>query len=212
MSKQYSPDTFFDLTSFEHKKIFEDCQHAWDVLKKLWAFLNHFNYGVLDKKRYPGVFFENESQILVGQNTVIEPTVFIKGPCIIGNNCEIRHGAYLRGCVILGDHCIVGHSSEIVRSLLLNHAKAPHFNYVGDSVIGNNVNLGAGFITANLKLDEKEIYIFDQNKKVSTGLKKFGAIVADNTKIGCNSVSNPGTIFYKNAKLRPCLSVTGFVK
>lgn len=212
MSKQLSTSEFFNLTNFEHAALFDESSFVWEALKNLWTYLNTFNYEDFDPQKYPGVFFENSKQIHIGENVNIEPGSYIRGPTILGSNTQVRHGAYIRGCVVTGNNCVIGHASEITRSILLNQAKCPHFNYVGDSILGNDVNLGAGFITANLKHNESEVYVTIGIRKISTGLKKMGAIFGDGTKVGCNSVSNPGTIFTKNSVCLPCKSIRGVVE
>lgn len=208
----FLPEVFFDLTNFPHSKLFQQDTHVWEALKHIWLYINEYKGNVVDVALYPNVFFENASQIYIEKDVKIEKGAYIKGPCIISSGCEIRAGAYIRGNVILGNNCIIGHSTEVVRSIFLNGAKAPHFNYVGDSILGNDVNLGAGFITANLRHDHKEIFIKEKNRKIATGLKKLGAIVGDFTKLGCNSVSNPGCICRKHARIPPCTSIKGCIE
>lgn len=154
-----------------------------------------------------GVFLQNPELISIGKGTVIEPGVMIIGPCIIGKNCVIRHGAYLREDVILGDGCHIGHSSELKHSIVLNHAAATHFVYVGDSILGASVNLGAGVKCANLRLDRREVAV----QGVKTGLRKFGAIVGDKTQIGCNCVLNPGTLIGKESFSHPLVNLKGLI-
>lgn len=153
----------------------------------------------------------NPENISIGKGTVLEPGVYIKGPCIIGENCTIRHGAYIRGNLITGNGCVIGHDTEIKNSVMLNHAQAAHFAYLGDSILGNRVNLGAGTKCANLKLDHKNIAVRFGERLIETGLKKFGAIIGDDSQTGCNSVTNPGTLFGKQVFCYPCLNVGGFV-
>lgn len=142
---------------------------------------------------------------------MIEPGVYIQGPCIIGKNCVIRHGAYIREGVICGDYCQIGHSAELKHSILLNHACATHFVYVGDSILGNEVNLGAGVKCANLRLDRSEVVVAWNGKRVKTGLKKLGAIVGDRVQIGCNCVLNPGTLIGKESFSHPLLNLSGYI-
>lgn len=148
-----------------------------------------------------------DSQISIGQGTVIEPGALIKGPTIIGKNTEVRQGAYIRGGCIIGDRCIVGHTTEMKNSCMLNDAKAGHFAYIGDSILGNNVNLGAGTKLANLKLIDSNVTIRVNDLTHNTGIRKFGAIMGDGVETGCNSVTNPGTILGKASMVYPCVSV-----
>ena len=144
----------------------------------------------------------------MGPGTVVEDGVCIVGPAIIGADCEIRQGAYIRGDCLMGDRCVLGHASELKNSIMLNDAKAPHFAYVGDSILGNNVNLGAGTKLSNLAVSSKKdvesgqrptIKIQIEGQVVATGLSKLGAIIGDHAQTGCNAVTNPGTIIGKNS-------------
>lgn len=155
---------------------------------------------------YAGVCLFDD-QISIGQGTVIEPGALIKGPTIIGKNTEVRQGAYIRGGCIVGDRCVVGHTTEMKTSVMLNDAKAGHFAYIGDSILGNNVNLGAGTKLANLKLIDSNISIKINGMIHDTGIRKFGAIMGDRVETGCNSVTNPGTILGKASMVYPCVSV-----
>jgi bifunctional N-acetylglucosamine-1-phosphate-uridyltransferase/glucosamine-1-phosphate-acetyltransferase GlmU-like protein len=155
---------------------------------------------------YAGAIFCDD-QISIGEGTVVEPGAFIKGPAILGNNTEVRQGAYMRGHCIVGDRCVVGHTTEIKNSVMFNDAKAGHFAYIGDSVLGNNVNLGAGTKLANLKIVESEIKLMIKRTMYNTGLRKFGAILGDDVQIGCNSVTSPGTLLGKASLVYPCVNV-----
>jgi NDP-sugar pyrophosphorylase family protein len=143
--------------------------------------------------RCDGVAFIGE-RVFIGEGTVVEDGVMIKGPAIIGRNCELRHNAYLREHVIIGDNCVVGNSCELKNSLLFNHAVMPHFNYVGDSILGHKCHLGAGVKLSNIKLVKGNIIFEHAGRKFDTGLRKFGALLGDETEIGCNAVLNPGSI------------------
>ncbi|MCH9632176.1 MAG: Bifunctional protein GlmU [Chlamydiae bacterium] len=142
---------------------------------------------------------------------MVEPGAFIQGPCIIGNYCAVRNGAYLRGNTITGDHCVIGHTTEVKGSIFLNHAQAAHFSYVGDSILGNHVNLGAGAKLANLLFSKKNISIPVEEKTINTNRRKLGAILGDHSQVGCNSVTNPGTILKKRSCVHPCINVGGIV-
>jgi NDP-sugar pyrophosphorylase family protein len=147
--------------------------------------------------------------VFLGEGTVVEPGAYIQGPAWIGANCQIRHGAYLRENVIAGDGCILGNSSEFKNCVLLAGAHAPHFNYVGDSLVGRDVNLGAGVILSNYRLDGMPIRVRLAGKVYETGLRKFGAIIGDGAAIGCNSVLNPGSLVLKNARVLPGTILSG---
>lgn len=141
--------------------------------------------------------------IEIGRGTLVESGAMIKSPAIIGEMSEVRHGAYLRGCCLSGKRCILGHTTEIKHSIFLNDAKAGHFAYLGDSILGNNTNLGAGTKFANLRFLPGNVAIKTKEGRFDTGRRKIGAILGDNTQTGCNSVTNPGTIFAKNCILMP---------
>ena len=133
----------------------------------------------------------------------------IKGPTIIGNNTEIRQGAYIRGDCLIGDRCVVGHTTEVKTSIMLNDAKAGHFAYVGDSILGNHVNLGAGTKLANLKIIDVEMKLRIEGEVYKTGLRKLGAILGDHVETGCNSVTSPGTLLGNGSLVYPCVNVPG---
>ena len=207
--RMFTTGQFFDLTEFEHRAVFEKCTSVWDVLTALPDYIRAQRLGL--SAQYPGVYFEHPELIAVGPGTVIEAGAYIRGPCIIGRDCQIRHGAYIRGDVIIGDRCVVGHTTEVKHSILLNHAKAAHFAFVGDSVLGNDVNLGAGVKCANLRLDGAQVVVRFHGEFRSTGLRKFGAIVGDGCQIGCNVVINPGTLLGKRALCYPSLNIGGVI-
>ena len=142
---------------------------------------------------FPGAFLFND-KIIIGAGTVIEPGAFIKGPAIIGSSSEIRQGAYIRGDCLVGNRCVVGHTTEMKGSIMLDGAKAGHFAYIGDSILGKDVNLGAGTKLANLKMIPGSIIVTADKKRYDTGRRKLGAILGDHTETGCNSVTSPGTL------------------
>ena len=148
-----------------------------------------------------------DDDIFVGPGCVVEPGALIKGPTIIGSNCDIRQGAYLRGHCLVGDRCVLGHTTEMKHSVMLNSAKAGHFAYIGDSILGNRTNLGAGTKLANLKITGTPVNIKINDKIYDTGLRKFGAIIGDDTETGCNSVTNPGTLLGRRCLVLPAISV-----
>lgn len=205
------PTDFFDLTHFRHRSLFDGCTYVWEALTRIQLYLETAQLGKIDTQVPQGAYLENAGSISIGAGTVIEPGCYIKGPCIIGENCSIRHGAYIRGSVIAGDGCVLGHDSEFKNALLLDHAHAAHFAYVGDTILGNRVNLGAGTVCANLKFDKSEVNVSINGHKIHSGLKKFGAVVGDEAQTGCNSVLNPGTLLGKRARCYPCTHVGGYV-
>lgn len=205
-----SPDLFFSLRKFKHRSLWKEGEPVWSALHSLSKYLETLRFKI-EIDSLVGVHLERPELISIGPGTVIEPGVMIQGPCVIGSRCIIRQGAYLREGTILGDGCIVGHSAELKQSILLDGAAATHFVYVGDSILGNEVNLGAGVKCANLRLDRKNVQIHWENSVLKTGLKKFGAIVGDRAQIGCNSVLNPGTLIGKGALCHPLVTLSGYV-
>jgi NDP-sugar pyrophosphorylase family protein len=203
---------FFNLNTFSHKSLWQKDQPVWAPLFLLKNYFEKYSQYSIDVDIPHGVFLENREQIAIGEGTIIEPGAFIKGPCIIGKNCRISHGAYIRESVILGDDCHIGHSSELKHSILLDSAAATHFVYVGDSILGNFVNLGAGVKCANLRLDRGSVTIDISGEKINTGLMKFGAIVGDLVQIGCNCVLNPGTLIGKESFSYPLMHLSGFIE
>jgi len=161
----YAPSHFFNLTRFAYAPLFDEKAPVWEVLKKIGDFLLSGPLGKIEGVVEQGVFLVNPEEISIGKGTIVEPGAYIKGPCIIGDHCEIRQGAYIRGNVITGNGCIIGHATEVKNALFLDGAKAGHFAYVGDSILGNRVNLGAGTKCANLRFDGKNVPIFDGEKR-----------------------------------------------
>jgi len=202
---------FFDLSTCKHRGLFEHCEDVWTIPSKIPSYFESISLGKIEVDIPDGVHLIDPAFISIGKGTSIEPGAYIKGPCVIGENCTIRNGAYLRGYVLTGDHCVLGHTSEFKNVLLLNHACAAHFSYVGDSILGNRVNLGAGTVCANLRFDKQPIVFDLEGKRIETGLRKLGAIIGDETQTGCNSVTNPGTLLGKRVCCYPCTNFGGFI-
>jgi len=233
-------DDFFDhLDKFTHKAIFEKFEFIWDPLKSISNYIdNYFGQLPQDIKRIsifqglgltdpgvkdPGAYVRNwieikaplyleKYRIFLDKGTTLEPSAIIKGPCYIGPGCEVRHGAYIRGNVIIGEKCVIGHNTEVKNSILMNHTEAGHFNYIGDSILGSYINLGAGAKLANVEFRSPEdkskenfpsIKHIDGTKEIDTQLPKFGAILGDNVEIGCNAVICPGTLVAKENWVYP---------
>lgn len=201
---------FFQLNEFLHAAIFDSQHFVWEALTAISAYLKTQKLGKIEADIPSGAILVHPELISIGKGSVIEPGTYIKGPCIIGKKCTIRQGAYIRGHLIAGDECVIGHCTEIKNSILLNHAKAAHFAYLGESILGNHVNLGAGVKCANLKFDGSPIIIHYEGKHYATHLHKMGAIIGDGSQLGCNSVTNPGTLMGKNSHLLPCVNFGGY--
>lgn len=211
MASVKSIETFFSLKDFAHRSLWKEGEPIWSPLLLLNEYLSEKNPCRIEIDIPEGVFLGRKDLISIGKGTVIEPGVFIQGPCIIGENCVIRHGAYIRESVICGNRCHIGHSTELKHSILLDDVAATHFVYAGDTILGNRVNLGAGVKCANLRLDRRSVDVTVDGKKMTTGLKKFGAIVGDRVQIGCNSVLNPGTLVGKESFSYPLVSLRGWI-
>lgn len=202
-------ETYFDLSAYEHLGLFEACERVWDALKRIKPYLaENLKPGIRGTVHPTAVI---EGAVFIGPGTVVEPHCYIKGPVIIGPDCEIRQGAYLRGDCVLGRHCVVGHTSELKGSILLDGAKAPHFAYVGDSILGNESNLGAGTKISNFKITRDEVNVQTKDGVVKSGLRKFGAIIGDRVQVGCNTVLNPGTLIGRDSLVYALCSVRGVI-
>ncbi|MBK1812186.1 UDP-N-acetylglucosamine pyrophosphorylase [Clostridium sp. YIM B02505] len=200
-----SVNDLLNIEELDAKAIFEGVKYPWEALTKIKTFI--FEYA----KNLPSDFERIEEFVWVGKGTTIEKSVLIKGPAIIGYNCEIRHSAYIRENVIIGNNVVVGNSTEIKNSILFNKAQVPHYNYIGDSILGYKSHLGAGAITSNLKSDGTLVKVKYGSDIIETGLRKFGAIVGDLSEVGCNSVLNPGTVIGKDSIVYPLSSVRGYI-
>ena len=206
----FKPTDLFDLTQTEHAALFDGCEFAWDALKKLKAYIEAHAKDAPPHASFGAQVFIGP-HVLIGEGTVIEDGAMIKGPAIIGRNCEIRHGAYIRDHVIIGDGCVIGNSSELKHSLLLNGCQVPHFNYVGDSILGHKTHLGAGVILSNLKSLPGNVTVEINGQPHDTGLRKFGAMLGDRADIGCNSVLNPGSVIGRGTLMYPLTNWRGVV-
>jgi len=211
-----SPADLFDLAQTEHAALFKSCRKAWEALARIGEYLKA-NLRPELRNHCDGVAYIGK-QVFIGEGTVVEDGAMIKGPAIIGRNCQIRHNAYIREHVIIGDNCVIGNACEIKSSLLFNHATVPHFNYVGDSILGFKSHLGAGVKISNVKLIEGNITVEFDGKTHDTGLRKFGALIGDRAEVGCNAVLNPGSIIgpgsviYPNTNWRGVLPANSIVK
>jgi len=205
----FKPADLFDLGQTEHAALFTGCANAWDALKKIKDYVETRIKPGLENK-CEGVAFIGEN-VFIGEGTVVEDGAMIKGPAIIGRNCQIRHNAYIREHVLIGDNCTVGNSTELKNALLFNNAVAPHFNYLGDSILGFKAHVGAGVILSNFKSFPGNIMIELDGKPFDTGLRKFGALIGDHAEVGCNSVLNPGSIIGRNSVVYPAVNWRGIL-
>lgn len=190
----------------------EGSPFVWTPLLSLKEKLTSLPLGQIDIEIPKNVIIDNPSQVSIGRGTIIEPGVYIKGPCLIGSNCTLRQGAYIREHVVTGNNCLIGHDTEVKHSVLFDGVKAAHFAYIGDSIIGCNVNVGAGVICANFRFDNSEVFVYANGEKIETGLKKLGSIISDNVQIGCNAVLNPGTLVGANSYIYPTVNASGTIE
>ena len=156
-------------------------------------------------------YTERDPQVWVHKTAKIAPTAFLGAPCIIGAETEVRHCAFIRGSALVGEKCVVGNSVELKNVILFDGVQVPHFNYVGDSILGYKAHMGAGAVTSNVKSDKTLVVVKNGEEKIETGLKKFGAMLGDHVEVGCNSVLNPGTVVGKNSNIYPTSCVRGVV-
>lgn len=185
------------------KELFNE-EYPWLILPKIKPFL------LKSMEENLQGFTKLKEGVLIGENVKIAPTATIEPPAIIGHGCEIRPGAYIRGNVIIGNNCVIGNSSELKNCILLNKVQVPHYNYVGDSILGNSSHMGASSICSNLKADKTSVVIH-ADEPISTGLRKVGAFLGDGADVGCGSVLNPGTIIGKNSNVYPLSAVRGVI-
>lgn len=202
MNKLVRLSDLFDCKTEYLVALFERYEYPWEMLPDIKAYILE----LIEKGL--GNFYEISEGVYVGKNVKIYPTAVIEGPAIIGEGTEIRPGAFIRGSVITGANCVIGNSSELKNCVLLEKVQVPHYNYVGDSVLGNGAHMGAGSICSNLKSDKKPV-IVHADKEYETGLRKMGAILADGADIGCGCVLNPGTVIGKNTSVYPLNALRG---
>lgn len=180
-------------------------EYPWELLGEIKGYVKS-----LIEKGLNGYHpLDGHDDVLIGEGTVIYPTASITGPAIIGKNCEVRPGAFIRGSVLIGDECVIGNSSEFKNCVMMKHCQSPHYNYVGDSILGNFAHTGAGVICSNLRSDNKPVKIHDSEGDIETGIRKIGAIIGDHGDIGCQSVLNPGTIIGQNTQVYPLTMCRG---
>lgn len=196
----------FDLKNKLVAPLFDGVSYAFEVLPHISDFIKSLG-PTLDKE----VYEEKGDNIWIAKSARIAPTASITGPCIICENTEVRHCAFIRGNAFVGNNCVVGNSTELKNVVLIEKVQVPHYNYVGDSVLGTLSHLGAGAITSNVKSDKTLVKLKSGDKIIETGLKKFGAMVGDGVEVGCGSVLNPGTVIGKNTNVYPLSSVRGII-
>lgn len=197
----FTPAEFLSLERTDHRSLFEKVTNVWEALPLIASYLQFRLQPAIRGKQIGRPFISNA--VYIGHGTTIEQGAMVKGPAWIGDHCEIRSGCYIRENVIVGNGAVLGNSCEFKNCIVLDEAQIPHFNYVGDSILGHKAHLGAGVILSNVRLDHEEIVVHAAGGPVRTGLRKFGAIVGDRAEVGCNSVLSPGSIIGRDAMIYP---------
>ena len=198
-------DKLFDTKNTILEEVFNSAEYPWEILPKIKDIIANL------LNNPPDGYTLYKEGVLVGKNVKISETATINAPSIICDNTEIRHCAFIRGNAIILQNCVIGNSTELKNAILLNNAQVPHFNYVGDSILGNFAHMGAGAICSNLKADKKTVIVKSSNFGINSNLRKFGAIIGDYADVGCNSVLNPGTVIGKNTRVYPLTSIRGVI-
>ena len=196
----------YNLEETIAKHLLEGLTYPWEALPKISQFIIE-----LGEKLDSEVYELKGENIWIAKSAEIAPTAYIKGPAIIGENAEVRHCAFIRGNAIVGNKAVVGNSTELKNVILFNNVQVPHYNYVGDSILGYKAHMGAGSITSNVKSDKQLVIVKSEKEKIETGLKKFGAMIGDNVEVGCGSVLNPGSVIGRNTNIYPLSSVRGVI-
>ena len=196
----------YNLEETIAKELLEKHEYPWEVLPEISDFIIELG-NKLDEAKYEKV----REDVWIAKSAKVAPTAYIHGPAIIGENAEIRHCAFIRGKAIVGEGAVVGNSTELKNVILFNKVQVPHYNYVGDSILGYKSHMGAGSTTSNVKSDKQLVVVKNGKEKIETGLKKFGAMLGDEVEVGCGSVLNPGTVIGKNTNIYPLSSVRGVV-
>ena len=195
----------YDLTHTLSGSYLAEYEYPWQALKGIKDLI--LSLGAELGEDYAQI----APQVWVHKTAKVAPTAFIGGPCIIGAETEVRHCAFIRGSALVGNNCVVGNSVELKNVILFDNVQVPHFNYVGDSIMGYRSHMGAGSVTSNVKSDKALVVVKNGDERIETGIKKFGAMVGDGVEVGCNAVLNPGTIIGKNSNVYPTSCVRGVV-
>ena len=195
----------YDLDHTLAKDYLSQFEYPWEALKGIKDFIIELG------KTLPEDYEQREENVWVHKTAKVFPTAYLGAPCIIGPNTEVRHCAFIRGSALVGADCVVGNSVELKNVILFDHVQVPHYNYVGDSILGYYSHMGAGSITSNVKSDKTLVKVHTGEEDIETGLKKFGAMLGDYVEVGCNSVLNPGTVIGRNSQIYPTSCVRGFV-
>ncbi|MBB5263625.1 NDP-sugar pyrophosphorylase family protein [Catenibacillus scindens] len=206
MFEQLTIKNLYDLKETIAADLFEGLTYPWEALPKIGEFIMALGNSLPESE-----YEKKGDNIWIAKDAVIYPSAMIKGPAIIGKGAEVRHCAFIRGNAIVGEGAVVGNSTELKNVVLFNKVQVPHYNYVGDSILGHKAHMGAGSITSNVKSDKTLVDVVVGEERIHTGLKKFGAMLGDCVEIGCNTVMNPGTVIGKHSNVYPVSMVRGFI-
>jgi len=201
----YHTADLFDLTHSLSGNYLSGFDYPWQALKGITDLILSLGSGLDDN------YVEVSPTVWVHRTAVVAPTAFLGAPCIIGPNTEVRHCVFIRGSALVGENCVVGNSVELKNVILFDNVQVPHYNYVGDSILGYKSHMGAGSLTSNVKSDKTLVVVKNGGETMETGLKKFGAMLGDHVEVGCNSVLNPGTVIGRNSNIYPTSCVRGVV-
>ncbi len=204
--KQVTIKELYDLTETAAKPLLESVTYPWEALPKIKDFIIELGNS-LDPEEYE----KRGENIWIHKSATVFDSVYIAGPCIIGKDTEVRQCAFIRGSALVGDNCVVGNSTELKNVIIFNNVQVPHYNYVGDSILGFHSHMGAGSITSNVKSDKTLVHVKGADFDIATGMKKFGAMLGDYVEVGCNSVLNPGTVIGSHSNIYPLSRVRGYV-
>lgn len=204
--KQVTIKELYDLTETAAKPLLESVTYPWEALPKIKDFIIELGNS-LDPEEYE----KRGENIWIHKSATVFDSAYIAGPCIIGKDTEVRQCAFIRGSALVGDNCVVGNSTELKNVIIFNNVQVPHYNYVGDSILGFHSHMGAGSITSNVKSDKTLVHVKGADFDIATGMKKFGAMLGDYVEVGCNSVLNPGTVIGAHSNIYPLSRVRGYV-
>ena len=202
----YKTNELFDLSKTRAADLLRECEYPWQALDKIGGTILKIGAALSSEE-----FSHPKEDVWIAKDAVVYPTAWINGPCIIDSGAEVRHGAFIRGNALVGKNCVVGNSVELKNVILFDNVQTPHYNYVGDSILGYIAHMGAGSITSNVKSDKKLITIKAPDMPIDTGIKKIGAFLGDVVELGCRRILNTGTIVGRNSNIYPLSSVRGFV-
>lgn len=204
--KELTVQELYTLEETIAKDLFDGVTYPWEVLPKISSFIMELGASLSEDE-----YEKRGDNVWIAKSAKVAPTAYINGPVIIGKDAEVRHCAFIRGNAIVGEGAVVGNSTELKNVILFNKVQVPHYNYVGDSILGYKAHMGAGSITSNVKSDKKLVIVKTPEGNIETGIKKFGAMIGDEVEVGCGSVLNPGTVVGSHTNIYPLSSVRGFV-